>query len=703
MRAPQRVRGHAAIRRVDVGARNVRGHVRRHELDGHEVHAVGARVVVVVVRDEVVGVRRAALAIVAAAPRVVVAARPLEVEVLAGLAHDLVRHEVVLHRGVRLHDVAALAAAVHVDDHLVGHALGDGGGVQVRVRRRCGPRSLLDGEGVAAVLEGARVLVRVQRQRQETLRARRGGLSVGLHVPTAGTHVDVRVLQQRRVLLVVPERVVRGVHHVPAAGVVRIRAEGACARRRGPRWHVRVGVVVADAQHDAVEAALEPVVVEIRLRDAAREEVGVADERELPVVAVGVHAVEARLLEGRGREVVVVVEVLVAVAVVRVAELVHARERRLAADDAGDLPPEACRVAERRLQPLERRAVAVEGLALLLGPRPLALVPEGVGELVLLGRDGLAPALGRRVRAVARVPAAHGARAAVLADAGLHQRERELVIGHVDAALVLVASPDAVLLLIELRVVRQDGDVDPRARRPVGIVVALLGALEAAAVAVGVLASAAHVAPPNVLVGRPEPVVALGAAVEVVVGVALVHAEAARVVGGHGTVGVVRDGVRRRVVRVVGDAIARRCHHAVILGGVAREALAALHAGVAVRRARARLGPAGRRPGIRRRARPERVERVLAGVLDDDVALHAAVRAAAVLVCPFDDHLAALVVVHARALVVDEGRDAVLVAALRPAHGAGAGVAAGGVVLGVEEPVAVVAVRVLLAVSVVAP
>mmetsp|Transcript_10702 Transcript_10702/g.37840 ORF Transcript_10702/g.37840 Transcript_10702/m.37840 type:complete len:266 (+) Transcript_10702:2613-3410(+) len=237
-------------------------------------------------------------------------------------------------------------------------------------------------------------------------------------------------------------------------------------------------------------------------------------------------------------------------------------------------------------------------------------------------------------------------------------------------------------------VVRQHSDVDPRARRPVWVVVALLWALEAAAVAVGVLPCAARVVAAHVLVRRVETLVALRTLAELIVREALVHAEAARLRSvGRRRRGVVGDRVRRVVVRVARDAVARRR---------------------AVAARRKRLPPDVRRRALRRRVRPGvvdlRVRGVGARVLDDDLAVRLRIVAAAVLVRPLDGDDGALVEVELFGLreAVEE-RLAVLVLHVLAADGAGAGVASLCVVLRVEEPVAIVAVHVALAVAVVGP
>ena len=86
----------------------------------------------------------------------VVVPRPLDVYVVRR-AHDQVgRVEVVLVRGVRLHDVAALALDVQVDDVCV---------------LRDAERPRLDLQHVGAVLEGAPVLVGVDRQLEQRVGA----------------------------------------------------------------------------------------------------------------------------------------------------------------------------------------------------------------------------------------------------------------------------------------------------------------------------------------------------------------------------------------------------------------------------------------------------------------------------------------------------------------------------------------------------
>lgn len=67
---------------------------------------------------------------------------------------------------------------------------------------------------------------------------------------------------------------------------------------------------------------------------------------------------------------------------------------------------------------------------------------------------------------------------------------------------------------------------DPGGGVPPGIIVAFLGALQAAAVAVGVLAGAALVVAVDALVGSVQSLVALGALAQLVLVVALVHTEA---------------------------------------------------------------------------------------------------------------------------------------------------------------------------------
>eukprot|EP00968_Pinguiococcus_pyrenoidosus_P012008 scaffold1016_cov258-Pinguiococcus_pyrenoidosus.AAC.12 len=621
----------ALARRILDVAGELGDHVGGLELDGHEIHPVRARVVVVVARNEVVGVRRASLSVVAAAARVVVGAGPLEVDVLAILAHHLVGHEVVLDGGIRLHDVAALAAPVEVDDHLGAHVLGHARhvGLGVGTGAIAGPRH--DGEGVAAVLEGARVLVGVQRQRQEARRPRVGGaILVGGDVAAGGADVHVRVLHQRRVLLVVLQRVIGRVDHLAEAGVVGVAGAGP----RRPVGHVGVGVVVADAQHDALEAAGDAFVVQRLLAHARLQEVRIGDGRQAPVEAVGVGRLHARLLEQRRGEEPVAVEGIVLVGADGVAQVVGPGEGRLAADDAGQLPAEG-RVAERRFLPGEDRAVAFQLFALLAGARPLAVVPRAVVELVVHVRDGVAPALRGVVGAVARVPAAHRALAADLADARLRHRVVDLRRRE-RATLIVVATGDAVLLLAALGVVGQHGDVDPGTGRPVGVVVALLGALQAAAVAVGVLAGSAAVVAADALVGRPETAVAPSALAHFVVAVGLVHAVAPR--GrrvGHGRLEVVGNGVGSGVVVVGGNAISRRGDvptGAELLGGVVVRLAGDVGVHVAA------LGVSG----------------ALVHVLQHDVALGLGVAAAAVLVGPLDEQVGAFVVVHLLLLLVHQ-------------------------------------------------
>ena len=148
--------------------------------------------------DDVVAVLvvRALAVVVAVVVRVVVP-RPLDVDVVVGAHLHRHRVEVVLGGGVGLHDVAALPLHVEVVDVLV-H----------RDRRR--PR--LDREGVSAVLEGAAVLVRVDRELEE-----RVGVVVVARVEEAA-EVDGRVLDGER-----RERLVRAV--VAVRVVVHLRRD----------------------------------------------------------------------------------------------------------------------------------------------------------------------------------------------------------------------------------------------------------------------------------------------------------------------------------------------------------------------------------------------------------------------------------------------------------------------------------------------
>mmetsp|Transcript_40605 Transcript_40605/g.100341 ORF Transcript_40605/g.100341 Transcript_40605/m.100341 type:complete len:404 (+) Transcript_40605:1662-2873(+) len=220
---------------------------------------------------------------------------------------------------------------------------------------------------------------------------------------------------------------------------------------------------------------------------------------------------------------------------------------------------------------------------------------------------------------------------------------------------------------VPVTIVVQDGDVDPGVRGPVGVVVALLGALQPVAVAVGVLPCPPGIPPADVLVGGEQPGVAgAGSAGGVVVGV-LVHAEPpglhrvgdALVPGGG-------DGVGCRVVLVTRGAVTGCPDVYQVWAGVPR--------GV-------RLGTTAEGTS--------RVQGVLAGVLDDHVALLLGVVTAPVLGSPLNWDGGAGVVVQ---LV---GLDT------RATNGTGTGVPALGVVLAVEQPVPVVSVHVALAVAVI--
>mmetsp|Transcript_36076 Transcript_36076/g.87668 ORF Transcript_36076/g.87668 Transcript_36076/m.87668 type:complete len:452 (+) Transcript_36076:385-1740(+) len=114
-----------------------------------------------------------ALAVVVAVVIGVVVARPLDVHVVRGADDQVGRGEVILGRRVRLHDVAALPLHVEVEDPSV---LRDGVG------------AALDAEDVRAVLEGAAVLVGVDRQLEKRVRA----AAVGEEAVQADCRVAVR-------------------------------------------------------------------------------------------------------------------------------------------------------------------------------------------------------------------------------------------------------------------------------------------------------------------------------------------------------------------------------------------------------------------------------------------------------------------------------------------------------------------------------
>ena len=93
---------------------------------------------------------------------------------------------------------------------------------------------------------------------------------------------------------------------------------------------------------------------------------------------------------------------------------------------------------------------------------------------------------------------------------------------------------------------------------PPGVVVALLGALQASAIAVRVLASTALVVAVHALIRSVQALITLRTLAELVEVVALVHAVAAvftRI--RDGVILVVGDGVCRGVIRVAWNAVAR--------------------------------------------------------------------------------------------------------------------------------------------------
>mmetsp|Transcript_6334 Transcript_6334/g.10575 ORF Transcript_6334/g.10575 Transcript_6334/m.10575 type:complete len:200 (-) Transcript_6334:404-1003(-) len=110
-------------------------------------------------------------------------------------------------------------------------------------------------------------------------------------------------------------------------------------------------------------------------------------------------------------------------------------------------------------------------------------------------------------------------------------------------------------------IVRQHSDVDPGGRVPPGVVVPLFRALQAAPIAIGVLASAPLVVATNELVGGVQALVALRALAQLVRVVALVHPVAAsgyRIRDGGGF--VVGDGVGSCILVISWNSVTRSCN-----------------------------------------------------------------------------------------------------------------------------------------------